>query len=132
MREFKEKEYYGKLDKKEKKDFEKLYLKYEGNEFKVIKIIDLNKKVKNINTILSIILAIALYMSLRNGSYGWGIIAIILWFIDSALWIYNFAYRHTGANAIVAIISSIVIAGIISKIVYGILIGLFYSASIYY
>lgn len=118
MREYHEKEYYEKLNKKDKKVFDSLYIKYEGNEFKVLKVMNFRKKLGIINITSSLAIVLPLFLNLPI------IILILGLFVEVISWTYYFIYKNTEVNTLLAIIISFVLSIIISSIIYNILMSI--------
>ncbi len=96
---YKKLDYYVNLDESDKKKFEKLYLKYEGNHFKVQKAMQMDKRT-NIISIVLFRLAFLLFIIGRERMMG---TVIFLGFLDGVVTCYGFIYKLSGTNVLVSI-----------------------------
>ena len=125
MEEFKNKEYYDKLNDKDKKRFHKLYLKYRNDEEKVIRIMNYEEKIERIGLVSVLLEAYVIYsiQSDLNKFYfsgGFSDFEYLLLFagmvIPFGMGIYKYFYIQKEMNRIIAIVISIIVSSVISDI----------------
>lgn len=137
MEEIKNRDYYDKLDDKEKNRFHKLYLKYKKDEEKVIRIINYEKKMEKIQPIFGILMAIVISLSVSSseaykiyvsGEFSTlkGFILFICIAILMGMDVYKYLYIIKELNKKISIVFSIVAGFILGKIFVSIFESIFY------
>ena len=134
MEEIKNKEYYDKLDDKEKNRFHKLYLKHKKDEEKVIRIMNFEEKMEKFG-MLSLFLAVCgIYLVHNNVSrfyYNGGLsnLEYFLFFtgiIPVGMGIYKYLYIEKEMNKKLSLGISIIIGIILGDIFVSIMESIFY------
>lgn len=135
MEEFRNKEYYEKLDEKGKIKYHKLYIKYKQDEEKVIEVIEYEKKIQKIMLPCGILMVLAIsFVSsnltefIMNGGVSGIKYLMIFWgmAIPVGLDIYKHFFIVRELNKNIAIVISVILTFISVKFVIGLLESIIY------
>lgn len=130
MEEFRNKEYYEKLDEKGKIRYHKLYLKYKQNEEKVMTVMEYEKKIEKISLpcIIVAVIVIALLPSDVNEIYMTGEISglkylmlFIAGAIPTGMDIYKYLFIVKELNKNISIVLTVILSYLASSIAVGII-----------
>lgn len=124
MEEFKNKEYYDKLNDKDKRRFHKLYLKYRNDEEKVIRIMNYEKKIEIVGELCLLLVVYVIYSVQKNAVEfyfrgGLSSLESFLLFpmaIPTGMSLYKYLYIAKEMNKKVSIAISIVTGYILGEI----------------
>lgn len=124
MEEIKNKEYYDKLNDKEKNRYHKLYLKYKKDEEKVIRIMNYDNKIEIAKLICSLLAVYVIYsvkkdvveFYFRGGFSSLESFLLFSMAIPSGMLLYKYFYIAKEMNRKVSIVISIIIGYILGKI----------------
>lgn len=114
----------------EDKDYEKLMLKFEGNKYKVQKMIQLEKNLKIFRTIIPIAFCIGLYISseMQNETaLVIGAFCMVLIMVQQYIEFFRIWYKQTSCNTILTWILTIFTATITSSIFISIIWEIYFS-----
>ena len=130
-----EKEYKKEFDKAfdkaiEDKEYEKLMLKFEGNKYKVQKMIQLEKKLKIVRAWLPGVIAVGIYIAIKMQnelSLFIGSLCMLILMIQQYIEFFRIWYKQTSCNTVLTWILTIITATITSSIFISILWSIYFA-----